>query len=180
MSARRRKPKFGAAVRKARDVLEQCKIVSAPVDVHAIALQLGVDVRSEAFDGGLSGMAYRTPDRKSVIGVNANHTVPRQRFTVAHELGHLQLDHASDVYVDAGFPVIGFRSEVSGAGVDPDEVEANQFAAELLMPEAFLRADLDGKLLDMDAAEQVGDLAEKYQVSVQAMTIRLTKFGLIE
>jgi Zn-dependent peptidase ImmA (M78 family) len=57
--------------------------------------------------------------------------------------------------------------------VEVDEIEANAFAAALLMPESFLRQDLKKLSIDFDDASQIEALAKRYNVSSQAMTFRL-------
>ena len=63
---------------------------------------------------------------------------PRQRFTIAHEIGHFLLHTDEDVHIDEKRP-IGRRDDLSSQAVDACEIEANQFAAELLMPESLVR-----------------------------------------
>lgn len=72
------------------------------------------------------------------------------------------------------------RDKRASEGVDADEMEANRFAAEILMPEPFLRADLKqyGPMATDDEKE-IARLAKRYQVSAQAMAIRLTSLNLI-
>lgn len=91
-------------------------------------------------------------------------------------LGH-QFQAGEHVHVDAG-NYISKRGPRSSQGVDPKEVEANQFAAALLMPSRCLRskAKLHGSpLWDSDVTE----LARAFKVSEQAMTIRLQTLGLL-
>jgi Zn-dependent peptidase ImmA (M78 family) len=116
---------------------------------------------------------------KTIIGANRSHHPHRQRFTIAHELGHFLLHEGQTVYLDEKLTV-NLRSPESSKGEDVDEREANLFAAELLMPAAFLNRDLRGKTVDV-----IGDdaflerLAKKYNVSVQALTFRLANLGYI-
>jgi Zn-dependent peptidase ImmA (M78 family) len=79
----------------------------------------------------------RIKDGTGVIGVNNNHHRNRQRFTIAHEIAHYRLHHVGKVFNDAT-PVF-FRDTTSAAGQSPQEIVANAFAAELLMPENKLR-----------------------------------------
>lgn len=59
--------------------------------------------------------------------------------------------------------------------------KASLFAAELLMPETFLRQDLAGRsALDLYDEEYIPELAQKYGVSVQALMFRLQYIGYIE
>ena len=76
--------------------------------------------------------------------------------------------------------MVSLRDSESAKGEDNDEKEANFFAAELLMPAAFLADDLQGRDLDLlDDDEFLHKLAKKYKVSVQALTFRLANLGYI-
>jgi Zn-dependent peptidase ImmA (M78 family) len=114
-------------------------------------------------------------DGTPIIGVNALHHPNRQRFTLAHEVGHLVLHRpeiTKQIHVDKGFPML-MRDAASAAGVDEMEIEANFFAAELLMPEDFLARSLQGQSFDIDDEGAVSALAKEYKVSVAAMRFRL-------
>src|SRR5690348_12650446 len=90
---------MGKAEDRAIRVLEELRIHAPPVPVVQIAQAYGVAVLYQPFDGDLSGMLYREGPRK-VIGVNASDVDVRQRYTIAHELGHLFLHPGRDVWVD--------------------------------------------------------------------------------
>jgi Zn-dependent peptidase ImmA (M78 family) len=159
-----------------RLLLGNAGVVEAPVPVERIARDLGVIVRYQPFAGQLSGMIVPAGET-CVIGVNSLEAPVRQRFTLAHELGHFHL-HPEKEFVDRSFAT-RFRNERSSAGVDTEEIQANRFAAELLMPIDFLHADIADEEIDVaDADELIERLAKRYQVSKQAMTIRLTTLGL--
>jgi Zn-dependent peptidase ImmA (M78 family) len=176
--------RYDFARRKAAELLEEGRVTKAPVPVKRLATLRGAVIRYQPFeeDGQhLSGMVRRLPDGSAVIGVNALHHTKRQRFTIAHELGHLLLHKDESIHVDKQFLVdrsrlLGKRDRVSSQAEDPKEIEANQFAAELLMPRAFLLADLRGRRIDLESGEIAQELAGRYQVSVHAMTIRLARF----
>jgi Zn-dependent peptidase ImmA (M78 family) len=87
-------------------------------------------------------------------------------------LGHLVLHDGIEVRVDKHFR-INLRSSASSKAEDVEEIEANAFAAELLMPRDFLLRDAKKLKLDMEDEKQVSSLAERYDVSRQAMTFRL-------
>jgi len=165
---------------RVRRLLERARVDGPAVPVDRIARELGVAVRLQPFAGKLSGMLVRK-DGAWVIGVNSLEVPVRQRFTVAHEIGHYQLHAAAqDVFIDRSFP-IRFRDGRSSTGEDRQEIEANGFAAELLMPTDFLQRDLANEEIDglgVDGEELVERMAKRYQVSKQAMTIRLTNLGL--
>ncbi len=123
-------------------------------------------------------MVYRNTDGTAVIGVNSTDSPNRQRFTIAHELGHLILHVESDLHVDQRFP-IGLRSGISAMAVDDNEIEANQFAAELLMPSALITKDVE-LLVGIDVDKAISSLSNKYKVSTEAMSIRLSTLGFVK
>jgi Zn-dependent peptidase ImmA (M78 family) len=157
-------------------LLSDSKIRQGPVPVEKIAKSPGVTIKLDTVDDDLSGFLYRDKAGEAVIGVNKSHHPNRRRFTIAHELGHFLLHEGELVHVDqerASFTV-DFRNRESARGENDSEKEANLFAAELLMPEKFLREELAGQRLDIfDDGDVLERLANKYEVSVQALTFRL-------
>jgi Zn-dependent peptidase ImmA (M78 family) len=168
-------PKRRSAIQKrAKDLLEEQGVSAAPVPVERIAKGLEAQLRFSPLDDELSGMVY-VKDGTPIIGVNALHHPNRQRFTLAHEVGHLVLHRAEitrQIHVDKGFPML-MRDSASAAGIDEMEIEANFFAAELLMPESLLARSLQGQSFDIDDEGAVAALAKEYKVSVAAMRFRL-------
>jgi Zn-dependent peptidase ImmA (M78 family) len=147
---------------------------------------LGAEVRYGAFEGegNLAGILFREGNR-IIIGVNESHPPTRRRFTIAHELGHLELHSQSKIHIDKNFQSpVRLRDEVSSLAVDPDEIEANTFAAELLMPTSMLEQDFHDLVsnwaFDYEDDEFIRELANRYKVSSQAMTFRLVNLGFIE
>lgn len=168
--------KFAAAER-AREILVECAVKSAPIPVERIAKTLGASVRYAPLDDALSGMAY-VKDGVPIIGVNSLHHPNRQRFTIAHEIGHLVLHRdyiTAAVHVDTTFALN--RDERAATGTDALEIDANAFAAELLMPTDLLRqvVDMEADLED-DAA--VAAIARKFKVSTAALQNRLLNIAM--
>ena len=161
---------------QAKSVLAQCRVRRAPVPVRRIARLLGIVVKAEPVEDDLSGALVREGGQ-AVIGVNSLHHKNRQRFTIAHELGHFRLHDSVPFHMDDDFRRVDFRAKSNPHVSAQDEIEANQFAAELLMPEDFLRADLDKKRGPSEP--NVEALAKRYAVSRQAMEIRLRNLGYL-
>lgn len=164
------------AYNEAAELLKRLKITTAPTPVEKIAKELGAQIRFAPFDEEISGMIH-VKDGTIVIGVNALHHPNRQRFTIAHELGHLVLHReiiTSHVHIDKGFPAALMRDTRSAAGTDTVEVQANQFASELLVPIALLDKELAGRAaIDMEDEKALEDLAKKFKVSKQAIQYRI-------
>lgn len=149
---------------------------SPPVDVYRIARNLGIEVveRPKLVVQGeeASGFLLRTRGR-TICVLNEDDHPNRKRFTVAHEIGHYLLHPFQETYIDWNF-----RNNKSSEGTDHREIEANGFAAELLMPEELIRAEVPSPLNVIEDDERIRGLARRFRVSPQAMTHRLTNLDL--
>jgi len=156
-------------------ILKDKNIVDAPVDVFRIAGELGMQVEFEDLEEDVSGVMVC--DKNNIrVAINESHHSNRQRFTLAHEIGHsvLHMDDQDRVFVDRRF----FRNKASSTGELKHEIEANAFAADLLMPRKMVQRYLKShtNIQDFD----VYKLAIKFGVSEQAMTLRLVRLGYIQ
>lgn len=149
----------------AKEILTKLNKLRPPVDVQVVARELGVAVFARPFPNALSALILRH-GKNAFIGVNSHQAPVRQRFSVAHELGHFVLHHADHHFIDyAG----GLEGEVPGYDWEHERA-ANQFAAELLMPEAMVRKDA--------RTTSLARLARRYDVSQEALGFRLANLGL--
>jgi Zn-dependent peptidase ImmA (M78 family) len=159
---------------------------STPIDVKYLASALGINIRStRPGDVSLSGFLVRDDGTgKAIIGINEAHHENRKRFTIAHEIGHFLLHTGQEIYVGecskSGLRV-SLRNEDSSKGTERDEIEANVFAAELLMPLKLLHDNItSADISDEESLEKVlEELSEKYGASKQALTYRLVNLGYI-
>lgn len=144
-----------------------------PVDVPSLIRALGISYNEVPMPAENSGKIERDGSGYAIT-VNALEGPQRKRFTAAHELAHylLHLDLLpSGGHLDRLYNSLGYTE--TGNGIRPQhEVQANQFAANLLMPALFLR-----KKYDPDA-DNVSELARTCAVSPMAMRIRLKSLGL--
>jgi len=108
---------------------------AAPLDcvLTLIDAALGLPVVIAALPAGIAGCCWRDGERV-VLRVNGTHAPVCQRFTLAHELGHVRCGH------DGATPVETFTT-LGGKSTDSREVQANAFAAEFLAPAERLRAE---------------------------------------
>lgn len=167
----------------ASQILEEMCIEAPAIPINTIAEKYGAIVQEATAEDALSGFIYVDHETdETIIGVNRGHGNQRKRFTVAHELGHMLLHDFDDLHVDRGFAV-KLRSRVSSEGTELEEKEANLFAAELLMPEAFVEEaveNLEINSVDLENERVISRIAELFDVSVQAMTFRLMYLGYID
>lgn len=137
-------------------------LTAPPVDVTAVAGALGFAVVEHDFPDGISAVTF-IEDGVKAIGVNEHHALVRRRFSVAHELGHFLNGHEP---VDHSLTHVDTRPSYLNPH-NRQEREADEFAAELLMPLPWLKQDVAQFGLD------VPTLARRYGVSEQAMWIQL-------
>lgn len=165
----------------AQQLIEENNIKHPPVLVEQIIESRGIQLLKEHKpSSNVSGFIARRGGA-TIIGVNSSQASVRQRFTLAHELGHhlLHAQGLSEVHVDETFEV-KFRDERSSLGTDLDEREANLFAAELLMPQHLIEEALATQIgIDISDDDVINELAENFGVSTQAMLFRLANLGYI-
>ena len=166
---------------RAEALIDLLGITKPPVDVVAIANRVGLQVIFTDLGDDISG-ALITGPHGSCIAIRKSDPEPRKRFSIAHETAHHYLGHQFDagehVHVDRGH-LISLRNHRSSAGTDLKEIEANQFAACLLMPSRILRESIKRLNGDQLYDSDITALAKQYQVSEQAMTIRLSALRLL-
>jgi len=164
------------AERDARELLERAWMEDGPerlvlpVDPFAIAFKLGLQVFTDRnLPPDVSGMLRKRPGYEDPeILLNSSDSRNRQRFTCAHELGHYtqRVKTGNDDY----WEYVDRRDPLSSEGLNPDEVYANQFAAELLMPRDVVSQRAEGS--------NAAALALDFGVSGDAMRFRLDNLRL--
>lgn len=165
--------------RRATELLTSCGNIEAPVSLDVIAHRLGVSVDYTQLGEDVSGLLVVEEDR-GVIGVNKEHAPVRQRFTLAHEIGHYLLHRqSSELFIDKKYNAI-FRDTKSSKGEDRMEIQANQFAAALIMPKILLEERINKDELDLGDDSVIEELANEFGVSIQALVYRLSNLGIFE
>jgi hypothetical protein len=132
-----------------------------PVDPVAIARAMGLEVKQGELPPELSGALVKRAGADAVILLAQDDHPNRKRFTCAHELGHF-VRYAANASIER----LDFRGPLAASGLDKEEVFANQFAANLLMPAAELRAAIQRQ-------QAVWQLSHLFGVSGEAMGYRL-------
>jgi Zn-dependent peptidase ImmA (M78 family) len=139
-----------------------------PVDPVKIANDMGLDVLVVDLPGKVSGALIKQKDQDPAIFLNADDNKVRQRFSCGHELGHYIARQADDSDV---YEYVDLRGEQAQNGTDPEEIFANKFAAELLMP-----VDAVKRLYEQGQPSYI--MAHYFGVSDDAMRYRLMNLNL--
>jgi Zn-dependent peptidase ImmA (M78 family) len=172
--------------KRAFETLKDADSLTLPIDPWKVAAYLGVEIHLQTFEDEVSGVLLINGGERHVM-VNSSHHGNRQRFTIAHELGHLILHHDRgdrlfidthmQMYQRVGAPDSRAYLEPGSATTPQEERQANQFAAALLMPpDLLVKASHERDLFD---ELDVTALALQFCVSEQAMAIRLQQLYVI-
>ncbi|TAK58118.1 ImmA/IrrE family metallo-endopeptidase [Patescibacteria group bacterium] len=153
------------------EILNKLNIKNIPVQVDEIASKLQIKI-SRAPSKDFSGLLIRK-DGHALIGINDNEAPVRQRFTIAHELGHFFLHPRKDTFVD-------YRDNKKDVMRTAVEKQANMFAAALLMPRTLLEKDFRALIKKGFGEDELAILADKYQVSEDAMKFRLLNLNFLK
>lgn len=153
----------------ASQLLEKAKTLGVcilPLDIHSLTKALGIDLLAIPMDDNISGSLSAYPNKQGwLIKVNSLHHPNRQRFTIAHELGHyFKHRNEQNDFVDQNF----FRNSESNR----IETEANRFAGDLLMPEDEFRLAVKSLSGSIEA------VAQKFMVSTLAVRVRAKALGM--
>lgn len=133
------------------------------VDVQSIATHENIKIVYERLDSSVSGYLKQV-DGIWVIGVNCLHNPKRQRFTIAHELGHYHMHKDKNLM----FEDTTFFRNTDNTSI---EYSANEFAANLLMPEDQVKKRIDAGVKNIET------LAEFFNVSLAAIKYRVVSLG---
>ena len=138
-----------------------------PVAPLQIARNLGLDVFLSELEPDVSGVLVKQDGGIPTIYLNFRDALVRQRFSCAHEIGHFWRRRGAV----NNFGYVDRRGILASAGTDTEEIYANRFAAELLMPLELVREFAAG-------GSTAETLASTFFVSIDAMRYRFANLGL--
>ncbi len=151
---KRNDPYFLASL-QAEQVIRDRRISTFPVEPITIAHELDIEVVAQPANAqGVSGMLMRVGNSYGIAHATHLDNPGFERFSVAHELGHYFLPG----HVDAVFDSRGIHESHAGFGsADRYELEADHFAAALLMPRQMFSAALRRAGYGLAATERIPD-----------------------
>jgi len=157
-----------AAVASAKALVARLRIRDPrEIDVDLIAADLGILVRKRPLQHE-EGRLLRTATHGIInVGLDAYNS-NKWRFVVAHELGHFIRHPENDNFLAC---TLGDLSNYTGTG---RESEANDFAAELLMPQFLFESRCDR---NRPSLRDIAEIAEEFSTSLTATALRFIRFA---
>lgn len=175
-------PPIDFANMSARDILNKLGFDSPPFDPFEIAKAMGVIVNTnidwEKIKNIKDGKIFLENDN-IVIWINPIMPKNRQKFTLAHELGHLVYDILPNLDKYSQNDMSYYRN----GDKNYIETRANQFAANLLMPISEISkilSDIQEKDPNVTIAELIDGLVSVLEVSREAIVVRLKRLGVLD
>lgn len=167
--------KYSVNVEKIADLCE-IKVIFEELDVSGSCMNFHSLANDESSE-------YSTNEETREIRINKYEPLVRQRFTIAHEIGHILLGHEGVSFRDTNY------QQYNDFIKRMNEVNANSFAAELLMPEKLLRKALENTMFELnyDATQKFSDsdidylaenTAKKMMVSLESFKYRLKNLNI--
>ncbi len=137
----------------------------ADIDLEAIAYDLGAIIRARPLHGCEARLV--ADGERAVITLNSKSIPTRQRFSLAHEIGHLELDKGRSGFLCSNDD-IGPQKDASR----DSEAIANKFASQLVLPDYLFLPAFEGKPITIDSAEKLG---APFKASVTATAIKMAR-----
>lgn len=161
---------YDFAMLEAGEVIDEHRIITLPVDPIAIARSLDIEVTPKpAHTEGVSGMFLRVGNAYAIAFATHINNVGFENFSVAHELGHYFMPgHIDAILADGDV----HESRADFRSGDRYELEADHFAAGLLMPQKLFTAAMGRTGTGLSAIEALKVLCK---TSLTATAIRYTQ-----
>ncbi|MCC2624899.1 MAG: hypothetical protein K0R14_772 [Burkholderiales bacterium] len=143
-------------------IVKELEELKAPVNIEQIVKNYGIQVYKESMEENQSG-AIVINDNASGMIINKDDSLSRQRFTMAHELGHF----ISYKLQNKTGEIIEFRDGTSSLGTNLEEIFANKFAASILIPKTLLVSLIGSMEVNIE------ELSNIFEVSQQSLEFRI-------
>jgi Zn-dependent peptidase ImmA (M78 family) len=147
-------------------ILKHHPDLTAPVPVEDISRRIGITAFRDEAEDGIASALCTDGDTGSIL-YSAGLSVQRRRFAIAHQLGHFLLASQGGTRSCTPRDLSENRRDTPHR---KEEMQANRFAAGLLMPKPLMAASLES--LGKPAIAHVQMLATTYGVTAEAAASR--------
>ncbi len=156
------------AILKADTIIQSLQIRHpSEIDIKEISMERGAYVRERNLDGAEAWLVRK--GNRAIITINSRiYEQGRKRFAVAHELGHFELHHDSQLVICSDEDMYAWNRTKA------QEIEANEFASCILMPEAIFSRYIKKETPNMN---RVSELSGEFGTTLTATLIRYVQLS---
>jgi len=165
---------FSKGALAARRLMQECGLERiGESDLEDLVAYLGALLVEERMHNADGRIIHGS--RRSIIKVNSGIQYPgRKRFTIAHEIGHLVMHKDYPIHSDSK-SLDWFDSALRSLQSGIQELEANEFASELLMPAELFRCEVRNKKFTPDL---IRNLADRFQTSLTSVAFKCVEMNV--
>lgn len=154
----------------AKETLRDCDINEFPVDLKMVNTKLGIYFQEDRLNIGEEGCAFKNDGKYGILINNTIKNNERKKFTIAHEIGHIQLKHLKDIK-----KISCFSEDIENYKTNKlKEAEANEFASELILPSDEIVKLIKKNNINFNLIEKASDF---YGSSFTAAAVKIAKLS---
>ena len=156
---------FSRGRARAREIIRILSIQDpSEIDIDDIAWNRGALVRESTLEG-VEGRLLRSGKTGIITVKESIRESGKKRWVAAHELGHFEIHKDTDqIALCTNKDLLYFYRKVN-----PTETEANEFASELLIPDALLKPRIASQIPTLEAASEIADV---FRTTLTASAVR--------
>lgn len=149
-------------------LLHRIEQKTLPIRPREVAQKIDISIRETDAGNRYDGYLLKCDDSFGIMINKAIKYETRKNFTIAHEIGHVEIPHHKDTEYKC------LKADIGIASVQrQQEREANEFAAELLMPTPFVSEQAKKREIGF---EVIKSIAEKCETSLTSSALRYMKY----
>lgn len=154
----------------AKETSKKCNITEYPVNLSSICDKLKIYFQEDKLNKGEEGCSFKNNDKYGILINNSIKNSKRKKFTVAHEIGHIQLNHLKDIK-----KISCYSEDIENYKTNKSkEAEANKFASELILPSDEIIKLIKKNNIDFNLVKKASN---SYGSSFTAAAVKITKLS---
>jgi len=156
------------AALRASTIIQNLQIrYPSEIDIREISMERGAFVHEREI-AGAEAWLVRKGDQAIITVSSRLHEQGRKNFAIAHELGHFELHNDSQLVICSDEDMYVWNK------LKDQEVEANEFASSILMPEEIFSRYVKKEIPNMD---RVSELSGEFGTTLTATAIRYAQLS---
>lgn len=154
----------------AKETSRKCDIYEYPVNLQSICDKLNIYFQEDKLNKGEEGCSFKNGNKYGILVNSDIQNTERKKFTIAHEIGHIQLHHLKDIK-----KISCYSEDIENYKTNKSkETEANKFASELILPSAEIIKLIKKNNIDFNLIKKASDF---YGSSFTAAAVKIANLS---